>query len=372
MKPPYEIDDTSQIYSPGLVIFRDLMVQNLEEMIRIAGGPERLCPHCKTHKTREITQMEIELGIKSHKCATIAEAEMLCEVGVEDVLIAYQLVGPNVNRLARLMDKFPAVRFTTIVDHPVALEHLADVMASTPGRELDILVDLDTGMGRTGIAVGPEAIELYEMTLSLPGVRPGGLHWYDGHNRQGDFEERKAAVNACWDQFTRFRDQVLLSGLPVPRVVTAGTGSFPILAQKGEPNVQLSPGTTTFHDAQMVELFPEMNFTPALAILTRVISRNRQGHLTLDVGHKSCAADQPAGKRLSFPDLEDAVEVQQTEEHLVVKTDSATEFELGDDIIAIPTHACPAVAVHQFANIVSKGKVVDRWQIASRDRVLTV
>lgn len=372
MRPPYEIKDISQIYSPGLVIFRDLLVKNLNEMIRIAGGPERLCPHCKTHKTREITEMEIELGIQSHKCATIAEAEMLCDAGVEDIFIAYQLVGPNIGRLIQLMDKFPRVRFATIVDNPVALEALSKTIDESGTRDIDVLLDLDTGMGRTGIAIGPDAIQLYEMTVSLPGVRAGGLHWYDGHHRQGDLDERKAAVNSCWDQFTRFRDQVLLNGLPVPRVVTAGTGSFPILAEKGEPNLQVSPGTTVFHDAKMVELFPEMNFQPALGILTRVISNNRDRQLTLDVGHKSCAADQPAGERLWFPDLPDAVEIQQTEEHLVIQSDQANTFELGDCLLAIPTHACPASAVHQFAYVVSEARVIDRWNIAARDRTLTV
>ena len=118
----------------------------------------------------------------------------------------------------------------------------------------------------------------------------------------------------------------------------------------------------------MAEMFPEMNFTPALAILTRVISNNLRGHLTLDVGHKSCAADQPAGRRLFFPELPDAVEKQHSEEHLVIETQRASEFSLGDHLIAIPRHACPVSAVHQSAHVVDGGDIVDQWQIAARDR----
>ena len=298
MNQPYEIDDVDQIFSPGLVIFRDLLEKNLEEMVRIAGSPDRLCPHCKTHKTREIIEMQIELGIASHKCATLAEAEMLCEVGVKDVLIAYQLVGPNVHRLVELMDRFPATRFTSIFDNPLALENLSLAMEASR-NELALMLDLETGMGRTGIPIGETALELYEMTLGFPGIVPGGLHWYDGHNRQTDFETRKLAVDECWFRFTEFRNKVMIQGLPVPRVVAAGTGSFAILAAKGEPNLQLSPGTITLHDSKMVELYPEMNFCPAVGILTRVISNNYPGRLTLDVGHKSCAADQPAGDRFA-------------------------------------------------------------------------
>ena len=114
----YEIKDAREIFSPGLVIFRELLEHNLAEMIRIAGGPERLRPHCKTHKTREIIEMEIGLGITRHKCATIAEAEMLADVGVEDILLAYQMVGPNLGRWVKLMDKFPSTRFACLADHP--------------------------------------------------------------------------------------------------------------------------------------------------------------------------------------------------------------------------------------------------------------
>lgn len=369
----YEIKDASEIFSPGLLIFRELLEHNLAEMVRVAGGPERLRPHCKTHKTREIIKMLIELGVTRHKCATIAEAEMLGDVGAEDVLLAYQMVGPNISRLVKLIDKFPRTRFACLVDHPIAVKQLSDaIISDNPDRSVEVLLDLNSGMNRTGIQIGQNAIELYEMILSADGLKLGGLHWYDGQHRQSDVSERTGEVNAGWDRFIKFRDQLLLSGLPVPRIVTAGTGSFPILAQHGEPNLELSPGTTTFHDDDMATRFPEMNFQPALGILTRVVSRNRANHLTLDVGHKSCAADQPFGHRLAFPSLTDAKEVIHSEEHLVIETSQADQFKLGDHLVAIPRHACPVAAVHQFASIISDGQLVDRWTIAARARVLSV
>ena len=369
----YEVKNTDEIFSPGLLIFREQLVHNLGEMVRIAGGPDRLRPHCKTHKTREIIKMLIELGVTRHKCATIAEAEMLASVGAEDVLLAYQMVGPNVNRFVQLLDKFPATRFGCLVDHPSAVDRLSQAMlADSKSRSVEVLIDLNSGMNRTGIQLGQNAIELYEMIFSADGLTLGGLHWYDGHNRQSDLHERTGCVNAGWEKFIRFRDQLLLNGLEVPRIVTAGTGSFPILAESGEPNLELSPGTTVFHDDDMVTRFPEMNFQPALGILTRVVSCNQSNHLTLDVGHKSCAADQPAGKRLAFPQLPDAEEVLHSEEHLVVKTAAADQFRLGDHLIAIPRHACPVSAVHQFANVIEKGELVERWETLARDRVISV
>ncbi|MDB4468418.1 D-TA family PLP-dependent enzyme [bacterium] len=370
----YRIENADSIFSPGLLIFSDLVEQNLVEMIRVAGGPERLRPHCKTHKTQEVAKIALQLGVTRHKCATIAEAEMLADAGVRDILIAYQLVGLNLQRVVQLAQKYPNVEFTTLVDHPRAVTQLSRVIQESgdSGISIGMLVDLNSGMNRTGISIGPQAIELYEMIYSSDVIIAGGLHWYDGQNRQSDLLERTGAVNAGWGQLIRFRDQLLLSGLPVPRIVAAGTGSFPILAEHGEPNLELSPGTTVFHDDDMATRFPEMKFQPALAILTRVISCNRANELTLDVGHKACAADQPAGERLAFPELSSVTELMHSEEHLVIKTPDANQFKIGDHLIAIPRHACPASAVYQFANVIVDGRAVDRWEIVGRDRVLTI
>ena len=366
----YAVEDASDIFSPGVLIFRELLEQNLAEMVRIAGGPERLRPHCKTHKTREIIELQLRMGITRHKCATIAEAEMLADVGVEDVLLAYQMVGPNVRRFVQLVDKFPKTRFAVLADHPATVAQLSAALISS--GSVDVLLDLDSGMNRTGIPIGQNAIELYEMILSADHLNVGGLHWYDGHHRQSDLDQRTGAVIAGWEKLIRFRDQILLSGMEVPKVVAAGTGSFPILAQQCEPNLELSPGTTTYFDDDMATRFPELNFRPALGILTRVVSCSRPGHLTLDVGHKACAADQPFGRRLAFPELPDAKEVIHSEEHLVIQTSLADQFKLGDHVIAIPRHACPVSAVHQNANVIENGRLATRWKMVARDRVLTI
>src|SRR5438105_294342 len=103
MTDPYAIADTSAIFSPGLLFFKDLIRKNLARAIEIAGSPERLRPHVKTHKTREIVRLEMEAGVRKHKVATLAEAEMVASSGDADVLIAYPLVGPNCGRLAKLI-----------------------------------------------------------------------------------------------------------------------------------------------------------------------------------------------------------------------------------------------------------------------------
>src|SRR5262245_26121291 len=117
MDRQYTLADTSSIFSPGLLFFKDIIRKNIEQCLRIAGSPDRLRPHVKTHKTREIVRMQLAAGITKHKCATIAEAEMLASCGVPDVLIAYNLVGPNCARLARLLKTYPSTQFRVLADN---------------------------------------------------------------------------------------------------------------------------------------------------------------------------------------------------------------------------------------------------------------
>src|SRR6266478_2539390 len=125
MNPMYAIHDVTQVFSPALVFYKDLIRKNIARALEIAGSPTRLRPHVKTHKTREIARLELDAGITKHKCATLAEAEMLAGCGVTDVFLAYNLVGPNCARLARLIEAFPQTHFSVLADHPRGLEMLS-------------------------------------------------------------------------------------------------------------------------------------------------------------------------------------------------------------------------------------------------------
>ncbi len=367
----YRIVDTSEIITPALVVFREILLENIKQMISIAGDVSRLRPHCKTHKMPDVTKLELSQGITKHKAATFAEAEMLADAGVPDVFLAYNLVGPNIRRAALFRRRYPHVKFSVTADHPQPLRELAEAMQAAD-LEIDVLLDLDTGQHRTGLPLGEDAKQLYKTIAETPGVNAGGLHLYDGQNHQQDLAERQAAVDACWNAATSFRDDLVKAGLPVPRIVAGGTGSFPIYAQKVDPTLELSPGTCVFHDAGYGGVFPDLKFTPAAVLLTRVISRPTANRVTLDLGYKAVASDPPAGRRLVFPDLPGAEQVLQNEEHLVLETADAANYVPGDELIAIPRHVCPTSALHKEAVVVEDGQIIARWPITARDRQLTV
>lgn len=371
MEPQYQIRDTSQIVTPALVVFSELLERNLETMIRVAGGASRLRPHCKTHKIAEIAALEVARGITKGKCATFAEAEMLAEAGVSDVFLAYNLVGPNVQRAVHFRRKFPNVKFSVTADHPQPLRALSDAMLAA-GTSIEVLLDLDSGQHRTGIAPGPEAAKLYAMIAASPGIVAGGFHLYDGQNHQTSVAERQAAVDACWSPAAKLRDELRAAGLPVPRIVAGGTGSFPIFAAKTDPEIELSPGTIIFHDAGYAQMFPDLAFVPAALVLTRVISRPTPERVTLDLGYKAIASDPPAGNRLTLPDLPDAKAVLQNEEHLVIETSQAASIQPGDEFLAIPRHICPTSALHKAVYVIRGGQLQGTWNVVARDRQLTI
>ncbi|MCH7989284.1 MAG: alanine racemase, partial [Planctomycetes bacterium] len=237
MHTQYHIEDTTEIITPALVVFRELVEQNLDKMLEIAGSASRMRPHCKTHKMREVVAMQLERGITKHKCATFAEAEMLAEAGVTDILLAYNIVGPNIHRSVTFLEKYPAVHFFVTADHEKPIAELGTAMTAA-GKSIEVLLDIDTGQHRTGIPVGTKAKKLYQQLVETSGLKPGGFHLYDGHQHQSSRAERTVAVNAEFQKVLAFRDELVGNYWPVPRMVCGGTASFPVYAEQADSAIE--------------------------------------------------------------------------------------------------------------------------------------
>jgi D-serine deaminase-like pyridoxal phosphate-dependent protein len=360
------VENIDSIESPALLIFLPRLRRNLETMIALAGSVDRLRPHVKTHKMPDLVRLLERRGVHNHKCATIAEAEMIATAGGRDVLIAYPLVGPNVSRLRRLVDTYPATTFRVTVDHPDAARALARVAMEQGGKPFLTLVDLDVGMGRTGVSPD-RAVALYQLVASLPGLEPDGLHAYDGHQRDHDPGKRADGAANTRRIARRIRDDLLAEGIPVPRVVLGGTPTFPCHCEDNGQFVELSPGTCIFHDESYGTKFPDLPFEPAAFLLGRVVSKPRDDRVCLDIGSKSVAAD-PTGDRIKVMSLEGAKLGPQSEEHLVVFTDKPADIPLGLPLFAVPTHICPTCALHREAIVIDQGRVVAHWPVVARDR----
>ncbi len=364
----FRLSNEAEVASPALLLFAERIEHNLRLMLEIAGGPERLRPHVKTHKLGPLVARQIELGITKFKCATIAEAEMCALAGARDVLVAVPLVGPNDARIGALARQFPEVRFSTLADDAGAIRALG-AAAVAAGLTLDVYLDLDCGMHRTGVAPGPAAIELYRQMASTPGLRAAGLHAYDGHIHEAEAEVRRALCEAAFAPVLALRRELEALHFPVPALIAGGTPTFPFHAAAVDR--ECSPGTTVLWDFGYGDKFADLPFLPAAVLLTRVISKPGPDRLCLDLGHKAVAAENPH-PRVRFLELPDAVAITHSEEHLVIETPRAAEFAVGDTLHGIPRHVCPSVALYSEAKIVRGGAAVERWPIAARARRLTV
>lgn len=368
MDQKYRIHNVEKIPSPSLVVYKELVQQNIAHAIETVGGDvSKLRPHAKTHKTAEIIQMEREVGILKHKCATLKEAEMLAQNGIEDILIAYQMVGPNIDKFLTLQEQYRDVDFKVIVDHQDVVTSLSKA-AVERNMTIKVMLDLDVGMRRTGVPVSDKAVEIYESIDRLAGLQPWGLHVYDGHIHDTDFVYRWNACNQSLAQVELMQDKLAEKGLSVPLIVMGGTPTFPIYAKTD--GVEASPGTFVFHDYGYVSNYPDLGFIPAALLLSRVISIPTSTRFTIDLGHKAIAAD-PDGARGTILNIENAEVDTQHEEHWAINVPDTKEIQIGQEVYVCPTHICPSVALHPFYYVIDDGYYRETWDVVSRNRNLT-
>lgn len=365
--PWFQLTNEAEIPSPALLVYVERAEENIRRMIAMAGGPERLRPHVKTHKMPALIERQLRVGIRKFKCATIAEAEMTARAGAPDVLLAIQPVGPNIERLIKLIRAFPQTKFSTIVDNAEIAKQLS-ASAKAAGVTIDVLVDIDCGMHRSGVPAEVIGVSIFLLVGTLPGLRAAGLHVYDGHVHDTDVEERRRHAEEAFEPIGRFVKSMREVGRDVETIVLGGTPSFPMHAKRA--GVECSPGTCVLHDVGYAKKYPDLDFQIAAAVLTRVISKG-PNQICLDLGHKSVAAENPQ-PRAEFPQLADAKPVMHSEEHLVLETSAAREIEVGQAFYAFPKHICPTVALYSEAVAVVNRVGGERWPVTARNRILTL
>lgn len=364
----YEITNVDQLDTPCLVVYPDRIAENIRLMIQqVDGEASRLQPHVKTYKMQEVVEMQLAAGITKFKFATIAEGEMLGRAGAAQALLAYQPVGPKINRLLQLVETFPKTRYAAIVDEPDAALAISRVFAAAEKR-LAIYLDLDVGMHRTGLPPDESAVELFLYCAGLSGIDPIGLHVYDGHLRQS-IAERKKAADEAFEPVTELRHQLEAQVGKELEVVAGGSPTFPIHAERKA--VRCSPGTCLLWDWGYSRKLPEQPFLFAGLVLSRVISHPGDNRLCVDLGHKSVAAENPF-PRVHFFNLPDAVQIGQSEEHLVLEVENPADYPVGTVLYGLPLHICPTCALYERAHVVRNGVAEGEWRVVARDRVLSI
>jgi D-threonine aldolase len=364
----YIIDNAEELDSPALVVYPARVKQNIALLKTRIDDVERLRPHAKTYKCKEVTQLLIEAGISKFKCATIAEAEMLAMSGAKDILLAYQLVGEKINRFGQLMFDYPDTKFACLVDSLDAATVISDV-ALYNESEITVYIDLNVGQNRTGIAPDERAFQLYMDCDILPGVNPVGLHAYDGHLHDADFKIRTQKCNDSFAPVLKLQYDLIEKGFD-PVIVAGGSPTFPIHAKR--KGIECSPGTFVYWDAGYENELTEQLFLTAALVVGRVMSLPDETKICIDVGHKSVSAENELAKRIYFLNAPELKMISQSEEHLVAEAVAGHEYQIGDILYGLPYHICPTVALYERAITIEDNKTHGEWLNLARDRRITI
>ncbi len=336
------------IETPAAIVDLDRLERNL---IRWQAECDRLGlknrPHVKTHKCVEIARRQIALGAVGVTCQTLFEAETMVDAGIDDVLIPVNIIGkPKLDRLARLHERS---RVTVTVDDIRLLPQLTEAAGTRPLR---VLVDCDTGLGRTGVATPDAAAELARVVDATAGLR------FDGFCTYPALPDARAF-------FAEAVSRVAADGLEATVVSVGGTPAMWGCASLRPIVTEYRVGTYAFHDRATIAAGAAVLDDVAMTVRATVISRVSEGRAILDAGSKALTSDPgPDAGFGTILESPDAVLTRLNEEHGYVDTGDAEAFELGRHVHIVPNHTCVVSNLFERFTVISGGTVVDSWPIA--------
>lgn len=345
-----------RIKTPALLIDADAFERNGERMRALLSGSSlSLRPHYKSHKCAEIARMQIEAGAIGITCAKLSEAEDLVDAGIEDVLIANQVVEES--KISRLCQLAKDARITVCVDNAENIAALSRAAVAADAT-LYCLVEYDIGLQRCGVLTHAEVIELAKKVKAADGLVFDGVQAYAGHlSHEVDSALRVSETKRRSEDLRTLLSKLKDSDCEA-RVLSGGsTGTSQIKAREGV-YTELQAGSYLFMDSTYAEL--DIPFENSLYLLTTVLSV-RDGLAIVDAGVKSCGVDQGMPRIYGGG----AREISACEEHFQI-FDPERQYRVGEKILLIPAHCCSTVNLHDKLYMTREGKVCSRISVSAR------
>ncbi len=358
----------ADLNTPVLVLDADALERNIAVMAGlVAAHGVGLRPHAKTHKSVEIARRQIAAGAVGVCCAKIGEAEVLAADGIEGILVTSPVAAPRaIERLAALAGK--ARGLMAVVDHPAVAARLDTALA---GR-LDVIIDIDPGIARTGVASPEAAVALAETIAALPNLEYRGVQFYCGSQQHIEgYTERRTAIEERTAYLRTVIAALAAAGF-APEIVTgSGTGTHRIDLALGV-FTELQAGSYVFMDKQYLDCDltgdGSVPFETSLGVDSRVVSANHSGLVTIDAGYKSLSTDggvavvqrgAPATSFFAFMGDEHAA---------LIAPGIGTELAPGDPVSLTVPHCDPTVNLYDHYHVVRGDTLVAIWPVSARGR----
>ncbi|ACL61979.1 D-TA family PLP-dependent enzyme [Methylobacterium nodulans] len=342
--------------SPAVMIDLDQVERNiarLQAACDAAGLANR--PHIKTHKSPVLARLQQEAGARGLTCQTLGEAEVMAEAGLSDILISYNLVGPEkLERLARLLRRMP---LTVSADHPAVVEGLGEAAAAAE-RPLDVVVECDTGRARAGVATPAEAVALARMIAGTPALRFAGLLLYPPED----------GVQATQGFLDAVQAGLAGEGLQARIVSTGGTPNLKHLgAIRGA--TEHRAGTFIFNDRMMMACGAATLADCALDVVATVVSRATPERGVLDAGSKTLTAD-PGGGLDGYGLIREVPQARihkLAEEHGFLDLAACPDaLPVGAVVRVVPNHVCVVVNMVDRLVTTRGGRIIGEIPVAAR------
>lgn len=357
--------------TPVVVVDLDILEQNLATMAaRSRQAGVRLRPHVKTHKSLYIARQQLALGASGITVAKLGEAEVMARGGVEDILIAYPLLGrPKLERLRRLVNQ---ARVLVAIDSVQVARGLSD-LAMRIGAKLEIYFEVDSGHHRCGLAPGQAAAEAASLVATLPGLFLRGLMTHAGHAyRASSRDEIRQIALLEAAALVQTRDALAVGGVDVPELSVGSTPTATFIGDVHEqyPDItEMRPGNYVFHDANQIALGVAEPGQCALRVLATIVSRPAPDRMVADFGTKTVGADAGIGHGYGEVLSDDGAAVEfLTEEHAVIRVSPGSRWRVGDRVEVIPNHACVVPNLADWLVSVRGGLVDGRIRVDARGK----
>lgn len=354
-----------ELDTPALVIDLERMEANMARIVALCrqhGVAWR--PHSKGHKSSEIARRQVAAGAMGVTCAKLGEAEVMAAGGIRDLLIANQIVGAQ--KLARLAELTRLADPIVTVDHPAQVLATSQAMTSA-GTKTRMIVEVDIGMQRCGVAPGEPTLELAKLIHVSPGVELAGFMGYEGHLLTlDDPAEKRQRIQEAMAQLSETRDLLLRSGLPCPIVSAGGTGSHAdTLACPGI--TELQAGGLIFMDAFYRERCRVEGFDFALTLLATVVSRPAPNRAIVDAGRKTHNMEIHPPRVVGRDDMKF---ISLSAEHGQIElAPSAPDLKIGDRLTIIPGYADFSTVLHNEFYVFRGNRLEAIWPLEARGRL---
>jgi 3-hydroxy-D-aspartate aldolase len=346
--------------TPALALDLDAFEANIARMAaRAASRGVALRPHAKTHKCAAVARAQIAAGAVGVCCAKLGEAEALTEAGIDNILITSPVAGARaIERLKALAGRARGLK--AVIDDPALLPLYA-------GGGLDLVIDIDPGLHRTGVPDAAAAVELARAVAATPAVRYAGVQFYCGAQQHiADVAERRTAIAARTDYLRSVIAALTEAGFPPALVTGGGTGTHQIDLELGVLN-ELQVGSYGFMDSQYEDC-EAVDFAPALMVLSRVVSARHQSHVTVDAGLKAFATEAGPPRLLGGAAEGSRYRFMGDEHGALIPPEGEPPAPLDALIAFAPPHCDPTVNLYDDLHVLRGDTLVDIWPIEARGR----